>query len=114
MSTAVLRLAIAVLAAMGSTAAHAPGLLPSITPTPTNFAAGLQLGFSPQPTPSPTFVELDLKKRQNAQTCAFLSGNPAAPLYCLPGLQCTANTQLGQAGCCPPNQACAVATACVP
>jgi len=115
-----LRLTIAVLAAMGSasssSAAAAAAQTPNFpSPTTNNLpTGGLQLGFPPQLTPSPTLPKGDLKRRQNAQTCAFLSGNPAAPLYCSPGLQCTANTHLHQAGCCPQNQACAVATACVP
>ena len=71
---AALRLAVAVLAAVGAVAEQAPGL-PLITPAPTNFPTGLQLGFSAQ-TPSSTPLEGDLKRRQNAQTCAFLGGNP--------------------------------------
>ena len=71
---AALQLAVAVLAAMGAAAAQTPGL-PRITPTPTNFPTGLDLGF-PAQTRSPIPSEGDLKRRQIAQTCAFLSGNP--------------------------------------
>ena len=65
-------LSVAALAATGAAAAQSPSL-PHITTPPTNFPTVMRLGF---PTQTPTAPEGDLKRRQNAQTCAFLNGNP--------------------------------------